>query len=82
MTTKESLQNVDEAVNSRQKPAKKRSLYVINEHFRPIFEAEMATQVVSQKFSKRLFLFQISSYKSLLAAVFFGLLHRRILGGI
>ncbi len=44
------LKDVDEAVSSRQKSAKKRSLYVINEHFKPIFNAEMATQVVFQRF--------------------------------
>ncbi|MBV6389642.1 MAG: hypothetical protein JNIBNLAF_01289 [Nitrosomonas europaea] len=44
------LKDVDEAVSSRQKYAKKRSLYVINEHFKPVFNAEMATQVVFQRF--------------------------------
>ncbi len=44
------LKDVDEAVSSRQKSAKKRSLYVINEHFKPVFNAEMATQVVFQRF--------------------------------
>ena len=44
---------MDEVVSSRQKSAKKRSLYVINEHFKPIFNAEMATQAVSQRFSKQ-----------------------------
>ena len=49
---KEPLKNVDEVVSSRQKSAKKRSLYVINEHFKPTFNAEMATQVVFQRFPK------------------------------
>jgi len=53
MSVKEPLKNVDEAVSSRQKSVKKRSLYVINEHFKPIFNVEMATQVVSQRFLNR-----------------------------
>jgi len=52
-TLQEPLKNVDEAVSSRQKSAKKRSLYVINEHFEPIFNAKMATQVVFQRFLQR-----------------------------
>ena len=53
IAAKEPLKNVDEAVSSRQKLARKRSLYdVINEHFEPIFNAEMATQVVFQRFPK------------------------------
>ena len=50
MSVKEPLKNVDEAVSSRQKSVRKRSLYVINEHFKPIFNVEMATQVVFQRF--------------------------------
>lgn len=37
------LQNVFEAVDARQKQAKKRSLCVINEHFKPVFNAAAAT---------------------------------------
>ncbi len=43
------LKNVGEAASARQKLAKKRSLQVVNEHFEPIFNAAMATQVVSQQ---------------------------------
>ncbi len=50
ITLKEPLKNVGEAVSSRQKSAKKRSLYVINEHFKPISNTEMTTQVVFQRF--------------------------------
>jgi len=53
MSVKEPLKNVDEAVSSRQKSVRKRSLYVINEHFKPIFNVEMATQVVFQRFLNR-----------------------------
>jgi len=49
---KESLKNVGEVVSSRQKSAERRSLYVINEHFEPIFNAKMTTQVVVQRFLK------------------------------
>ncbi len=38
--------NVGEAVSARQKPAKKRSLRRVNEHFEPVFNAAMTTQVV------------------------------------
>ncbi|MGX5726500.1 hypothetical protein ACWKWZ_15820 [Metapseudomonas otitidis] len=38
--------NVGEAVSARQKQAKKRSLRVVNEHFEPVFNAAMTTQVV------------------------------------
>jgi len=37
---KEALKNVSEAVNSRQKSAKKRRLYVINEHSESTFNTE------------------------------------------
>ena len=47
------LQNVGEAVSARQKLAKKRSLQVVNEHFEPIFNAAMATQVVFQQSASR-----------------------------
>jgi len=50
IAAKEPLKNVGEAVSSRQKSAKKRSLCVINEHFKPIFNAEMAMQIVFQRF--------------------------------
>ena len=43
------LQNVGEAVSARQKQAKKRSLRAVNEHFEPVFNAAMATQVVLQR---------------------------------
>jgi len=38
--------------NLRQKSAKKRSLWVINEHFERIFNAVIATQVIHQRFFK------------------------------
>src|SRR5690606_7644690 len=38
--------NVGEAASARRKQAKKRSLRVVNEHFEPVFNAAMATQVV------------------------------------
>jgi hypothetical protein len=38
--------NVSEAVSARQKQAKKRSLLCVNEHFEPVFNAAMTTQVV------------------------------------
>lgn len=38
--------NVGEAVSGRQKQAKKRSLRVVNEHFEPVFNTAMTTQVV------------------------------------
>jgi hypothetical protein len=43
------LKNVGEAASARQKQAKKRSLRVVNEHFEPVFNAAMATQVVFQQ---------------------------------
>ena len=43
------LKNVIEAASARQKSAKKRSLCVINEHFEPVFNAAMATQIVFQQ---------------------------------
>ncbi|MBE7527847.1 MAG: hypothetical protein HS120_10255 [Burkholderiales bacterium] len=49
---KESLKNASEVVSSRQKSAERRSLYIINEHFEPIFNAKMTTQVVVQRFIK------------------------------
>jgi len=42
------LKNVIEAVDARQKQAKKRNLCVINEHFEPVFNAAAATQIVFQ----------------------------------
>ena len=50
MSPEESLQNVSEAVSSRQKLERKQNLYGINEYFEPIFNAEMATQIVLQRF--------------------------------
>jgi hypothetical protein len=38
--------NVGEAVSARRKQAKKRSLRAVNEHFEPVFNAAMTTQVV------------------------------------
>jgi len=43
------LKNVFEAVETRKKQAKKRSLCVINEHFEPVFNRITATQIVSQR---------------------------------
>ena len=48
------LKNVGEAANARQKQAKKRNLRVVNEHFEPVFNAAMATQVVFQQPAKRI----------------------------
>jgi hypothetical protein len=45
----QAVENVGEAVSARQKQAKKRSLRVVNEHFEPVFNAAMATQVVFQQ---------------------------------
>lgn len=48
---KESLKNVSGAISSRQKSAKKRGLYGINEYSETIFNAEeMATQITLQRF--------------------------------
>ena len=44
-----SLRNVFEAADARQKQAKKRSLYRINEHFEPVFNTAAATQIVFAK---------------------------------
>ena len=46
------MKNVGEAANARQarqKLAKKRKPYVIHEHFEPIFNAAIATQLVFQQ---------------------------------
>ncbi|PSJ17455.1 hypothetical protein C7H79_08190 [Nitrosomonas supralitoralis] len=43
------LKNVFEAVDTRQKQAKKRSLYLINVHFEPALNTAAATQIVSQR---------------------------------
>lgn len=48
---KQPLKNVSEAVNSRQKLEKKRGLD--DAHFEPTFNAEMATQIVLQRFLKQ-----------------------------
>ncbi len=37
------LKNVFEAADARKKQAKKRSLYLINEHFEPVFNTAAAT---------------------------------------
>ncbi|TBU72875.1 hypothetical protein DNK10_19515 [Pseudomonas daroniae] len=44
-----SLKNVSEAASARQKQAKKRSVQAVHEHFEPVFNAAMATQVVFQR---------------------------------
>jgi hypothetical protein len=46
------FKNVGEAASARQKQARKRSLRVVNEHFEPVFNAAMATQVVFQQPAK------------------------------
>jgi len=43
------LKNVGKAASARQKLAKKRSVYVIHEHFEPNFKAAIATHVVFQQ---------------------------------
>jgi|CXWL01.1.fsa_nt_gi hypothetical protein len=43
------LKNVFEAADARQKQAKKRSLYMINEHFEPVFNTAAAMQIVFQR---------------------------------
>jgi hypothetical protein len=40
------FKNVIEAVSARQTQAKKRNLQVVNEHFEPVFNDAMATQIV------------------------------------
>jgi hypothetical protein len=47
------LKNVGEAASARQKQAKKRGLRAVNEHFEPVFNAAMATQVVFQQPASR-----------------------------
>ncbi len=47
---RKSLKNVSKAVGSRQKPAKKSEFIRVNKYFKPIFNAEMTTQVVFQRF--------------------------------
>ena len=51
------LKNVFEAVDTRQKQAKKRSLCVINEHFEPVFNTVAATQIVLLTRSSGLIIF-------------------------
>ena len=51
-TLKEALIYVGETVSTRQKKAKKRSFCGINEHFEPVFNAVMTTQVINQRFLK------------------------------
>ncbi|MDO9471030.1 MAG: hypothetical protein Q7J23_09990, partial [Nitrosomonas sp.] len=43
------LKNVFEAADARQKQAKKRSLWMINEHFESVFNTAAATQIVFQR---------------------------------
>ena len=43
------MKNVFEAADTRQKQAKKRSLYGINEHFALVFNIVAATQIVFQR---------------------------------
>lgn len=43
------LKNVFEAASARQKQVKKRSLHGVNEHFEPVFNAAVATQIVFQQ---------------------------------
>ncbi|MGZ0018333.1 hypothetical protein [Nitrosomonas sp. wSCUT-2] len=43
------LKNVFEAADTKQKQAKKRSLYGINEHFELVFNTVAATQIVFQR---------------------------------
>ncbi len=43
------LKNVFEAADARQKQAKKRSLYLINEHSESVFNTAAATQIVFQR---------------------------------
>ena len=43
---REPLKNVGEAASARQKQAKKRSLHAVNEHFEPVFNEALATQVI------------------------------------
>jgi len=40
------FKNVIEAVSARQTQAKKRYLQLVNEHFEPVFNDAMATQIV------------------------------------
>ena len=51
------LRNVFEAVDTRQKQPKKRSLCIINEHFEPVFNTVAATQIVFQRPVKKPYLF-------------------------
>ena len=50
---KEPLKNVGEAASARQKHAKKRSLHAVNEHFEPVFNEAVATQIVFQRFPNK-----------------------------
>ena len=49
ITSSRPCKNVGEAASARQKQAKKRTLRAVNEHFEPVFNAAMATQVVFQR---------------------------------
>ena len=49
------LKNVFEAGDARQKQAKKRNLFGINEHFEPVFNAAAATQIVFQHLARETF---------------------------
>ena len=50
--TKDALNNVGEAVRTRQKSAKKRSLLVVNEYFELVFNNVLTTQAIIQRFLK------------------------------
>ena len=52
---REPLKNVGEVVSARQKQMKKRSLYIINEHFESAFNAAMTTQIIFQRFPRSAF---------------------------
>ncbi|MNJ63586.1 hypothetical protein D3C77_595000 [compost metagenome] len=61
-----SLKNVSEAASARRKQAKKRSLQVVNEHFEPVFNEAMATQVVLQRPARLGSRRRASHYKSVM----------------
>lgn len=47
---KKRLKNVGEAAKARQKLARKRSLYLINEYFELVFNNALATQLIIHRF--------------------------------
>lgn len=59
---KEALSNAGEGVRARPKSAKKRSLQVVNEHFEPVFNAPLATQVIIQCFLNPLLLLVVLAF--------------------